>query len=93
MHRCFRVPGIHYMNFELLGLDTPSELDYDDYCRDCWGAKGDRPGASGEASDRSLETDSSDEDDEDAAPEVRDTPAGSTPLSDHDDMLCAVAGV
>ena len=37
------------MNYEILGLDPPSEIDYDDYCRDCWGTKGDRPRASGES--------------------------------------------
>jgi len=41
LHRlggCSRHPGIHYLQFELLGAGKPRPEDYDDYCRQCWKA-------------------------------------------------------
>ena len=43
LHRiggCSRMPGIHYLRFELLGLDKPRVDMYDDFCRWCWPALG-----------------------------------------------------
>ncbi len=34
--RCYRVPGIDYGQFELLGEDPPPERLYDGYCAQCW---------------------------------------------------------
>ena len=39
LHRlggCARHPGVHYLNFEMLGLDRPDVGAYDDFCRQCW---------------------------------------------------------
>jgi len=39
LHRlggCARHPGVHYLNFDLLGLDRPDVSAYDDFCRQCW---------------------------------------------------------
>ncbi len=33
---CCRVPGVHYVQYELYGRETPKEGDYDDHCRQCW---------------------------------------------------------
>jgi len=41
LHRlggCSRHPGVHYLQFELLGAGKPRPEDYDDYCRQCWRA-------------------------------------------------------
>ena len=41
LHRlggCKRMPGVHYLRYELLGQDKPDVDDYDDYCRQCWPA-------------------------------------------------------
>jgi len=43
LHRiggCARLPGVHYLRFELLGDDKPGPEAYDDYCRQCWKAGG-----------------------------------------------------
>ncbi len=36
--RCYRVPGVDYAQFELLGEDPPAERLYDGYCAQCWKA-------------------------------------------------------
>jgi len=39
LHRiggCTRMPGVHYLNFELLGDEKPGVEAYDDFCRQCW---------------------------------------------------------
>ncbi len=33
---CCRIPGIHYMDYELYGSTKPGEYDYHDHCRQCW---------------------------------------------------------
>jgi len=63
LHRiggCSRHPGVHYLRFELLGLERPQPDDYDDYCRQCW-----KTGAPEEPSD---EEDSETDQDEGDAP-------------------------
>jgi len=40
---CSRVPGVHYLRFELLGEAQPPEDAYDDYCGQCWGTHGRAP--------------------------------------------------
>jgi len=59
LHRiggCSRHPGVHYLRFELLGLERPQPDDYDDYCRQCW-----KSGAPEEPSDdEDSETDQED---------------------------------
>jgi hypothetical protein len=34
--RCYRVPGIDYGQYELLGEEVPPERLYDGYCAQCW---------------------------------------------------------
>ncbi len=36
--RCYRVPGVDYAQFELLGEEPPAERLYDGYCAQCWKA-------------------------------------------------------
>jgi len=39
LHRfggCPRLPGVHYLRFELLGLGRPAPDAYDDFCKQCW---------------------------------------------------------
>ena len=33
---CFRVPGVHYCEYEVLGSEAPSPGLYDAICQDCW---------------------------------------------------------
>ena len=33
---CFRVPGIHFCEYEVLGSEAPSPDLYDAICKDCW---------------------------------------------------------
>ena len=40
---CSRVPGVHYLSFDLLGEAAPTPDLYDDTCRQCWGPKGKGP--------------------------------------------------
>jgi len=40
---CSRLPGIHYLEFELLGEQQPREDQYDDTCKQCWGTRGKAP--------------------------------------------------
>ena len=40
---CSRVPGVHYLTYELLGEAPPAPDLYDDTCRQCWGLKGKAP--------------------------------------------------
>ena len=35
---CYRVPGLHYLQFEILGPDLPDVAAYHDFCHQCWGA-------------------------------------------------------
>ncbi len=37
---CCRVPGIHYIDYELYGNTKPAVQDYDDHCRQCWPPQG-----------------------------------------------------
>jgi len=63
LHRlggCSRHPGVHYLQYELLGSGKPRAEDYDDYCRQCW-----RTGAP---------DDSSGDDDSETEPEEADVP-------------------
>jgi len=40
---CSRVPGVHYLTFELLGETPPDAEQYNEVCRHCWGPKGKAP--------------------------------------------------
>ena len=43
LHRlggCARLPGVHYLRFELLGDARPGPEAYDDFCRQCWKSGG-----------------------------------------------------
>jgi len=40
---CSRLPGVHYLRFELLGIERPPPDGYDDVCQQCWGPKGRAP--------------------------------------------------
>jgi len=65
LHRlggCARHPGVHYLNFELLGLDRPDVSQYDDFCRQCW--RGSDPQEPSDEED----SDSEEDDEEDCAP-------------------------
>jgi len=64
LHRlggCARHPGVHYLNYEVLGLDRPDVSMYDDFCRQCW--RGSDPQEPSDAED----SDSEEDDDEDGA--------------------------
>ena len=68
MGACFRVPGLDYLDFEILGDSIPNSDLYDVYCGQCW--------AGGEGPPRALDAEevedgdtSSSEDSE--APEVQ----------------------
>jgi len=81
LHRiggCSRHPGVHYLRFELLGLERPRPDDYDDYCRQCW-----KSGAPEEPSDdEDSETDQDDGD----APLLVEDPAGAPVPCAWDDL-------
>jgi len=65
LHRiggCTRHPGVHYLEYELLGRARPTIDMYDDYCRQCW-----REGSTPDEDTDEVETDSGDE--ESDAPE------------------------
>ena len=64
LHRlggCARHPGVHYLNYELLGLDRPDVGMYADFCRQCW--RGSDPQEPSDEED----SDSEEDDDEDNA--------------------------
>ena len=66
MHRlggCARMPGVHYLEFELLGLARPEIDRYDDFCRQCWRGDADPQDDSGDA-DSDSEEDEEERDDE-----------------------------
>jgi len=70
LHRiggCSRHPGVHYLRFELLGLERPKPDDYDDFCRQCW-----KSGAPEEPSD---DEDSETDQEEGDAPLLVEEPA------------------
>jgi len=70
LHRiggCSRHPGVHYLKFELLGLERPAPDAYDDFCRQCW-----KTGAPEEPSD---DEDSETDQEEDEAPLLVEDPA------------------
>jgi len=71
LHRiggCARMPGIHYLRFELLGDARPGPEAYDDHCRQCW-----KTGGPDEDSD---EEESETEPEEAEAPLLVDDPRG-----------------
>jgi len=80
LHRlggCSRHPGVHYLQYELLGAGKPRPEDYDDYCRQCWRA--------GAPDDTSGEEDSETEQEEEDAPllaEGLDLPVASALVAD-----------
>jgi len=58
LHRiggCARHPGIHYLQYELLGAGKPQPEDYDDYCRQCWKSGGPEESSGGEESETEHE--------------------------------------
>jgi len=58
LHRlggCSRHPGIHYLQYELLGAGKPRPEDYDDYCRQCWKAGGPEESSGDEESETEQE--------------------------------------
>jgi len=58
LHRlggCSRMPGVHYLDFELLGLDRPEIDRYDDFCRQCWRGGDDPQDDSGDGDSDSEE--------------------------------------
>jgi len=70
LHRiggCTRHPGVHYLRFELLGLERPAPDAYDDFCRQCW-----KTGAPEEPSD---DEDSETDQEEDEVPLLVEDPA------------------
>jgi len=70
LHRfggCPRLPGVHYLRFELLGLGRPAPDAYDDFCKQCW-----KVGAPDEPSD---EEDSETDQEEGEAPLLVEEPA------------------
>jgi len=67
LHRlggCARVPGIHYLEFDFLGVERPDVDRYDDFCRQCW-----RGAADPQDISEDDESDS-EEEDEEAEPSV-----------------------
>ena len=61
LHRlggCSRHPGVHYLQFELLGDERPKPEEYDDFCRQCWRTGGPDEGTD----DEDSETDPEEED-------------------------------
>ncbi len=60
MGACHRLPGLDYVDYEVVGDKCPSSDKYDDYCRNCW--RGDaQPSAKAdedEGSQESVGTDS-----------------------------------
>jgi len=61
LHRlggCSRHPGVHYLQFELLGDERPKPEEYDDFCRQCWRTGGPDEGTD----DEDSETDQEEED-------------------------------
>ena len=75
LHRiggCTRHPGVHYLEFELLGRARPTYDMYDDHCRQCW-----REGTPDDDTDE-VETNSEDEESEapDPLPSTGEAPAG-----------------
>jgi len=70
LHRfggCPRLPGVHYLRFELLGLGRPAPDAYDDFCKQCW-----KTGAPEEPSD---DEDSETDQEEGEAPLLVEEPA------------------
>lgn len=49
---CFRVPCIHYVDYELHDL-RPDVSEYNDFCRQCWRPEGERPAEPDAVSDSS----------------------------------------
>ena len=81
LHRiggCSRHPGVHYLRFELLGLERPQPDDYDDYCRQCW-----KSGAPEEPSD---DEDSETDQEEGEAPLLVEEPAAALVPGAWDDL-------
>jgi len=81
LHRiggCSRHPGVHYLRFELLGLERPKPDDYDDYCRQCW-----KSGAPEEPSD---DEDSETDQEEGEAPLLVEEPAAALAPGAWDDI-------
>ena len=48
--RCYRVPGLHYMQWLTLGTARPTSAEYDDFCRNCWPSGVQKEGTSSEES-------------------------------------------
>jgi hypothetical protein len=72
LHRfggCSRMPGVHYLRFELLGLGRPRVDQYDDFCRGCWP----EAGPDEEFSDDELESET--ENEEEGLPLLGEDPA------------------
>ena len=58
LHRlggCSRHPGVHYLQFELLGDERPKPEEYDDFCRQCWRSGGPDEGTDDEDSETDPE--------------------------------------
>ena len=54
---CYRLPGIHYKNFRILGELMPSEYDMDSKCLDCFpGEKFEAEGGGKEAKTQFLDS-------------------------------------
>jgi len=71
LHRfggCPRMPGVHYLRFELLGDARPGPEAYDDFCRQCWKLGGPDEDTDAEESETEPE--------EDEAPILVDDPGG-----------------
>ena len=66
LHRagaCWRVPGIHYRKYEILGEEMPPPSEYNAICSDCWRSpKGASAAAAGEAVSSSGSSSSSQSD-------------------------------
>ncbi len=53
---CPRVPGVHFLDYELCGNQAPAADEYDDHCRQCWPPAGTpRTGAKGSAAASTIE--------------------------------------
>ena len=48
---CHRVPGVHYHEFEQLGVSQPTETCYDDVCQNCMDTLERQAGASSSAAE------------------------------------------
>jgi len=58
LHRlggCARLPGIHYLEYDFLGVERPTLDQYDDYCKQCWRGDADPQDGSEDAESNSEE--------------------------------------